>query len=605
MMRPHPAIWFEILAAKDDAICVAEALAAGRCAEFETSGAGPAPEAEAQRARLRGRFNELERRYREWWPVVVAQPAPHTFPTAALAGALARIEAWVAVAASEIAALVAAEEELVALERWRGLVAAPGFGAEERAALVGGGRLATALYSCARNAELHLPEGLLVRPFAAAGEAYLFAIGAPAAMAQLAEQVTALNGRRIETPDWIAAPDAAARLAARIARCGEIVAAGRERLAALAREHRLAEAVAEARCGCWCLDNIAAIEERRALCRVTGWTGDAQALRQALDGGGVRALLRFSAPPPGLQAPLLLHNPWWARPYETFCRLFGMPGRDAADPSAVVALVFPLIFGYMFGDLGQGLLLTVAGLAFGGRWPLVKLFIPAGLSAAFFGLLFGSIFSLPGIVPALWLEPLDEPLPVLLLPLFGGATLLLAGFVLAGVEARWRGELATWLRSEGGAMALYLGLLTAVAAPAGFLAPALAAALALALVLALWQGGGAAAVLAAIAESIEKVLRLAINTISFVRVGAFAIGHAGLSAALALLADAAGEGAAAALVVVLGNVFIIALEVLVVSIQTTRLLLFEFFTRFFVGSGRTFRPAALPAVDAPEVRHEA
>ena len=50
----------------------------------------------------------------------------------------------------------------------------------------------------------------------------------------------------------------------------------------------------------------------------------------------------------------------------------------------------------------------------------------------------------------------------------------------------------------------------------------------------------------------------------------------------------------AAVVLVIGNIVIIALEGLVVSIQTTRLVLFEFFTRFLRVSGRRFRPLPAP-----------
>lgn len=609
MMRPDPAIWFEILAAKSDGLCIAETLAAGGGTEFESAGLRPAPAEAAERGRLREHFEALERLYRGWWPVL-AMPPPRLAASATLARAVARIEGWAELAAPQIDAVRAAEAEFAALERWTALFAAPALGDAERAALAGGGGLAAALYACVRDGELRPTEGLLVRGFAAGAERYLFAVGVPAAVAQLGEQVTTLGGRRIEAPAWIGAPDAALRLAAGRARCREAAAVGRAGLAALAQEYRLAEAVAEARRGCWCLDAVEALEEGAALCRLSGWTDDPSAMRRALEGLGVPALLRFSAPPPGLQAPLLLRNPWWARPYEVFCRLLGMPERNAADPSAVVAIVFPLLFGYMFGDLGQGLLLAAGGLVAGRRWPLARLFVPAGLAAAVFGVVFGSVFSLPDVIPALWHEPLEQPLPVLVLPLFGGAALLLAGLVLAGVEAHWRGKFAEWLRDEGGAVALYVALLFIVAAPAGIGGAPLfgglaAGAAALALVLALAQGGGGAAVVGAFAASLESVFQLAINTISFVRVGAFAIGHAGLSAALALLAEAAGGGVAAFFVVVIGNALIMALEVLVVSVQTTRLLLFEFFTRFFVGRGRAFRPAAPPALDNPEAPHEA
>ncbi|MGB8327288.1 MAG: hypothetical protein WCE48_06885, partial [Steroidobacteraceae bacterium] len=79
------------------------------------------------------------------------------------------------------------------------------------------------------------------------------------------------------------------------------------------------------------------------------------------------------------------------------------------------------------------------------------------------------------------------------------------------------------------------------------------------------------------------------------RVGAFALAHAGLSVAIVGLAGAATSRPVAALILVLGNVFVLALEALLVGIQTTRLVLFEFFIRFLRGTGRVFRPLA----DAP------
>ena len=95
-------------------------------------------------------------------------------------------------------------------------------------------------------------------------------------------------------------------------------------------------------------------------------------------------------------------------------------------------------------------------------------------------------------------------------------------------------------------------------------------------------------------EFLESMLQLVVNTISFVRVGAFALAHAGLSMAVVGLADAAGSVILTAIILLLGNVLIIALEGLVVAIQTTRLVLFEFFIHFFQGEGREFRPADRP-----------
>jgi V/A-type H+-transporting ATPase subunit I len=90
------------------------------------------------------------------------------------------------------------------------------------------------------------------------------------------------------------------------------------------------------------------------------------------------------------------------------------------------------------------------------------------------------------------------------------------------------------------------------------------------------------------------LFQIAINTLSFARVGAFALAHAGLSSAIVALMHSSERPLAQALVLIIGNVIVIVLEAMVVSIQTTRLVLFEFFTRFLVAEGRLFRPLPPP-----------
>ena len=102
------------------------------------------------------------------------------------------------------------------------------------------------------------------------------------------------------------------------------------------------------------------------------------------------------------------------------------------------------------------------------------------------------------------------------------------------------------------------------------------------------------AVFAAIAELIEKLVQILINTLSFVRVGAFALAHAGLSSALVSMVEGVECTASYVLLLIVGNALIIVIEVLAASIQTMRLVLFEFFTRFFETTGREFRPSPPP-----------
>ena len=95
-------------------------------------------------------------------------------------------------------------------------------------------------------------------------------------------------------------------------------------------------------------------------------------------------------------------------------------------------------------------------------------------------------------------------------------------------------------------------------------------------------------------QLLESSFTLLLNTLSFARVGAFALAHAALEVAVFALAGATQSPAAAAAILVAGNLAVILIESLVVSVQTTRLVLFEFFMRFFEGQGRPFQPANKP-----------
>jgi V/A-type H+-transporting ATPase subunit I len=270
-----------------------------------------------------------------------------------------------------------------------------------------------------------------------------------------------------------------------------------------------------------------------------------------------------------------------------------MPGRAEADPSVVVAVVAPLMFGFMFGDVGQGLVLAFVGALYGRKSPVLRLLLPGGIVAMVFGLMFGSVFCFEAI-PALWLRPLDHPITLLAVTLAFGVALLSLGLAINVVQACWRGEFSHWLAHDAGLGVAYLSIMTSFV-----WRPALWGAL----VGALWFAAGGAALAhgswvkagaVAVAEFVEKLIQLLVNTVSFSRVGAFALAHAGLSAAVIGLAETAG-GAGFWIVILAGNALILTLEGLVVGIQTTRLMLFEFFIRFLEGGGRALAPLSPPA----------
>lgn len=97
---------------------------------------------------------------------------------------------------------------------------------------------------------------------------------------------------------------------------------------------------------------------------------------------------------PNAEPPVLLRNNWLVRPFEMFVKMYGLPNYKTFDPTPYVAITYMLIFGIMFGDLGQGLLITLLGIILD-KWRKVKLapiMQRIGITSAVFGVLYGSVF---------------------------------------------------------------------------------------------------------------------------------------------------------------------------------------------------------------------
>lgn len=605
MLRPRAARWFEILAARDDATLVLESLARTGAVELEARASAGLPPALADVLPALSSFLELQTRYHAWWPPA-ARCRPSAFPEApvlTLQRCLAVVRTWAQDAEPTIQALQQAQTELQELALWQQVLPALQSDVLDAAHLAQAGpwlgvRLFVLPPGVAAEAlwPTGAPPGLVATALAVDDRPLLLAAGPADAMQSMAQAVGTLKGTVHAVPEWLDA-DIAANLAEaqrRQVALQQEVDQHRQVLAALETRHDLPRALGDANRLHWVLQNVRALESGELLCWITGWCADAdgQGLAAALQSSGARALLHFAAPPPEAQAPLLLDNPRWAKPFELFARALGMPAAAEVDPSPVLALAVPLMFGYMFGDVGQGLVIAALAWWFRERLPIARLLMIGGLSAAVFGLLFGSVFGLHGLLPALWLHPLDAPLTVLMAPLVGGVLLLTLGQLLEALQAAWRDALRHWLLTDAALVALYLALLGAFFDTQALVLAALALAwfcIGHALAAKRFSAG-----FSALGEAVEKTLQILINTLSFARVGAFALAHAGLSSAIVALMDAADSVLVRALVLLLGNLLVIVLEAMVVSIQTTRLVLFEFFTRFMQGQGRAFRPLPAP-----------
>jgi len=372
-------------------------------------------------------------------------------------------------------------------------------------------------------------------------------------------------------------------------------------LASLRADTKIAEARANVETLGWYLEHATANITERRLSHITGWTTaeDTQRLQQALQDAKIKAIVRFPNPPQRSIAPVALLDTWWAQPFQPLMDMWGTPGRKEVDPTGLLAVVVPLLFGFMFPDVGHGLVLAAFAALYSRRQPQARFLIPCGLAAAGFGLLFGEVFGFHGLLPALWMHPRDDPVQILAVPLLFGVGLMLVGLIFAGFEAGWHGELRRWLLVDGAVLLLYASALVGIFIPAAFWLSGLAIMQYLGGSLLLAERGAKLNSLpTALGELLLSAFELTMNTLSFLRVGAFALGHSALSYAVLTLAGTVENPIAWGVIVVLGNLFAIALESLLVFVQTTRLVLFEFFIRFLQAEGRLFRPVAQPKAES-------
>ncbi len=601
-LRPVAAKWFELLIARNELGAALQNLSATGAVELQAhSDASAATLLPVLRAAV-DEYKRLTQQYLEFWPAAegaTSQDArePEDIPAAALK----QLRSWALEADPVIDSLQRLAQESTELERLQPLLLATDSVLPDLSLLTQAGPvLASRVYLLAQGAlSWEVPPSVIMQHFRSGDSSYVLAVGPAEQIAAFDETLSAQKARRLVLPTALPVQREAAQAycRSRIEQIGDEVHGLHATLQALHGRHGMSAALADLAFVEWIVQNVPQLELTEHFAWITGWTSDLAGgrLEAALNRQQLLFLLRYPSAPRGLVPPVVLRNPRWAQPFELFSRLFGMPGANEADSSRLLAVVAPLMFGYMFADVGQGAMLVVAGVLLRKRFPATALLISGGIAAVAFGFLFGSLFTSESVLAALWLRPLDRPLALLGLSLVFGACVILVGFALDGVQHSWSGLAAQWWATRAGLVLCYLGM---ICAPMDIRALwALPAGLG-------WYLIGSAACAAAnpltalptaAAEALEALLQLAINTISFVRIGAFALAHAGLGSAVAALAAAAGSRPAAWLVLAAGNVLIVAIEGLVVGIQTTRLVLFEFFIRFLQGSGRAFHPLAARA----------
>ncbi len=603
-LRPVAAHWFELVTDHTELAQVMECLSRTGAVELE------AQSRVADRLLFPGldeelrAHHELARRYQHYWPAAAAGQQRAETLNDMLNTVKSRLADWARHADPLIVAIERLSQETVELGELRRSLQTAGSNLPDLHFLGGAGpKVQARLLMLPAGVLPHeIPTLALFKPWQTPEANYALVVGRPLDVSEIEAQLPALKAHVVPLPTWLPSsqPDALTTIENRLGALERQRDELNGQLAALSERLQVAQALGDIALIGWLNDHAKDLRGSERLAWVTGWTTDAtgEQLHRALDTTKLRYILRLADAPEGLSPPLMLRNPGWARPFEVFACMFGTPGRNESDPSQILAVIASGIFGFMFGDIGQGALVLLAGLVLGRHIPLTRMLVPGGAMSVVFGVLFGSLFCREDILPALWLRPLDDPITILIAAIVAGIAVITLGLLLDAVQMHWRGETLHWWAQRAGLLAAYAGLLITPVRREGLLLTALGATWFILGAAALAKRGRLPDLVGASAEFVEQVLRLLVNTVSFARIGAFALAHAGLSVAIIDIAQASGR-LGYWIVLVVGNVLVIALEGMVVSIQTTRLLLFEFFIRFLTGAGREFKPLPPPSITPP------
>lgn len=325
-----------------------------------------------------------------------------------------------------------------------------------------------------------------------------------------------------------------------------------------------------------------------------------------------------------LTPPTKMKNSPMTRAFRFFTEIYGVPSYNEIDPTPLVAVVYTLLYGIMFADLGQGLVLAIAG------WLMYKIkgmglgkvLIPCGISGMVFGTVFGSVFGDEEMLNPLYhalgfeekpIEIMSSALMFIVAAIVIGVAVIIVSMLFNVFSSIKKRDIGSALFSHNGVsgivlysslillllnMFMPLGLSTKTLALFGILLP---------VVLIFFKAPLGSLVCGRKPEKesisdfvvenffelFEVILSYMSNTLSFLRVGAFVLIHACMMMTFSALAGIVGGGIGSVIIMAFGNVFVIALEGLLVGIQVLRLNFYEIFSRFYDGDGIPFTPVTL------------
>ena len=332
------------------------------------------------------------------------------------------------------------------------------------------------------------------------------------------------------------------------------------------------------------IKKYAAISRGRKIFTFSGWISadDSATMEQEIASDD---LVFFHEGESTAKPPIILKNLPFIRRFEFFTQLYGLPEYNEIDPTPVLAITYTLLFGLMFGDIGHGAVLAIVGVFVQKRFHknLGGIMTVVGISAAIFGILYGSVFGFE--FSPIWRRPTENISETLIFAVVLGAGLIAFSMLLNMYNALRKGSVADFLFGTNGlaGLTLYatlLWVLVRVFVQGLPITIYVVAVVVLPLVLVFFRNPNPA-------HFFETLLGYATNTVSFVRVGAFAVSHAGMMHVVLQLGQGA-SGSRNFLILILGNILVLGIEGLLVGIQVLRLDFYEIFGRFYAGTGRAF-----------------
>ncbi|MCX5813373.1 MAG: hypothetical protein NT178_12640 [Proteobacteria bacterium] len=373
---------------------------------------------------------------------------------------------------------------------------------------------------------------------------------------------------------------------------------------------------------------------------IAGWVpaSDVAALEQRMgEITGGRYVIEAALPDYSTEEeiPVLLRHSRLLRPFEMLVSTYGLPNYRELEPTLFVALSYLVMFGMMFGDAGHGAVLAACGLIalLAGRSEKVRdvglLLLFGGLSSIIFGVVYGSYFGIEVLKKyALWHDPLEgDPMSLMYGAIGIGVVMISIGLILNVINRFRQGDVIGAILDKFGLIGLlfYWGVLVLIMNGAAIRSRGL---MGISVILFLivpivgWSlkepiehfmshgkgehnkasGGIGGAIMESCVGAFEALLSYLANTISFVRLAAYAMSHAALLFAAFMVAAEVkdvpfGGSLWSLLIIILGNFVAIVLEGIIASVQALRLEYYEFFGKFFSGTGQPFEPFSLAPND--------